>query len=142
MRQTKQNDSYEGDFYKWIKHQAVFLKRGEFSKLDIENLVEEIETLGRSEKRALESYLVILLIHLLKIQHQPKKHSKSWDLSIKNSRRKIQYRLKESPSLKRHLPKILEEAYADARIEAAEETGLSEKIFPETCPWTLKEILI
>lgn len=140
---TKKNEqkSYDSDFYKWTKNQASFLKKGELSKLDIDHLIEEIESLGRSEKRAFESYLANLLLHLLKIEHQPKKHSKSWDLSIKNSRRKIKTLLEENPSLKRYIPKMLNEAYFTARLSAIAETGLQDEKFSEECPWDFHKIM-
>lgn len=132
---------YEQDFYKWTQNQASFLKNKEFSKLDIDHLIEEIESLGRSEKRAIESYLANLILHLLKIKFQPSKHTKTWDLSVRNSRHKIGVLLEENPSLKRYLPNILNEAYFTARLSAIVETGLDEDLFPEKCEWTLKEIL-
>jgi hypothetical protein len=132
--------AYERDFYKWTENQIMFLKKKEFSKLDIDHLIEEIESLGRSEKRAIESYLSNLLLHLLKIHYQPAKHSRSWDNSIKHSKHKIGVLLKENPSLKRFLPTILEEAYFTARLNAISETGLKDEVFPETCPWRLNEL--
>jgi predicted nucleic acid-binding Zn-ribbon protein len=140
-KEGKELSSYDVDFYKWTKNQATFLKKGEYLKLDIDHLIEEIESLGRSEKRALESYLANLLLHLLKIEYQPNKHSKSWDLSVKNSRHKIKVLLSENPSLKRHLPKILNEAYFTARLNAISETGLEDEKFPEACPWDLEKIM-
>ena len=133
--------TYEKDFYKWTKDQSLFLKKEEFTKLDIEHLIEEIESLGRSEKRTLKSHLEVLLMHMLKSKYQPKKHTKSWDLSIKNSRYKTESVLKDNPSLKPQLKEILKEAYFAARLDAALETGLEEKVFPEECPWKLEDIL-
>lgn len=133
--------SYDKDFFKWANTQAHFLKNKDFFRLDIEHLIEEIESLGRSEKRMLQSYLEILLMHMLKAKYQPMHRSKSWDLSIKNSRQKFKQVLNENPSLKPKLSDILKYAYASARLDAAQETGLDEKIFPIKCPWSLKEIL-
>lgn len=133
--------AYERDFYQWTEDQIEFLKRKEFEKVDIDHLIEEIESLGRSEKRALESYLANVILHLLKIKYQPTKHTKSWDLSVRNSRHKIEVLLKQNPSLKRYLPEILEEAYFTARLNAISETGLEENVFPESCFWKLDEIL-
>ena len=138
---AKVNLEYEKDFYKWTRNQAKILKNKEFSNLDIENLIEEIESLGRSERRTLESYLEILLMHMLKAKYQPAKHSKSWDLSIKNSRQKFKKVLKQNPSLKPKLAEILRDSYESARLDAALETKLDEKIFPANCPWTIDEIL-
>lgn len=138
---TLPKNVYESDFFKWTKNQANFLKKQEFSKLDIENLIEEIESLGRTEKRTLESYLEILLMHMLKVKYQPKKHTKSWDLSIKNCRQKFKKVLKQNPSLKPKLPNILKDSYESARLDAALETQLDEKTFPLSCPWSIEEIL-
>lgn len=132
---------YDNDFFKWINNQADFLRKGEFEKLDITNLIEEIESLGRSEKRTLQSYLEILLMHMLKQKYQDDKASKSWALSIKNSRLKAKQVLEENPSLKPKLGEIIRKSYASARLDAAQETGLPEKTFPKSCEWTIKEIL-
>lgn len=138
----KRQTAYDKDFFKWTRTQADLLKKKEYEKLDFEHLIEEIESLGRSEKRAIESHLTNLLLHLLKIKYQPKKHTKSWDLSIKNSKHKIIILLKENPSLKTYLPKILKEAYFTARLAAISETSLEEKIFPEESPWNIEALLL
>ncbi len=132
---------YEKDFFKWVNTQAHFLRKKEFSKLDIENLIEEIESLGRSEKRTLQSYMEVLLMHMLKTKFQSEKRSKSWALSIKNSRLKIKQVLEENPSLKPKLPDIIKKSYESARLDAAQETDLDEKTFPKRCPWSKEEIL-
>lgn len=131
---------YETDYCKWTNEQVKFLKKGDFKKLDIENLIEEIESLGRSEKRALKSYLEVLLMHLLKCKYQPQEHSQSWDLSIKESRHKAWETLKENPSLKPKLGEIVLDAYFTARLKAAKETKLPEETFPNECSWTLKDL--
>lgn len=140
-RKTVDKLNYDKDFFKWVNHQADFLRKGEFGKLDIKNLIEEIESLGRSEKRTLQSYLEVLLMHMLKEKYQNNKASKSWALSIKNSRLKVKRILKDNPSLKPKLDEIIKDAYASARLDAAEETGLPEKTFPKKCEWSTEEIL-
>lgn len=132
---------YNKNFYGWTNAQVKLLRNGEYTKLDIDNLIEEIESLGRSEKRALKSYLANLMMHLLKIKYQPEKHTKSWDLSVKNSKFEAKNQLEENPGLKSLLTKILKEAYFTARINAALETGLDEETFPKECPWDIKELL-
>lgn len=134
------SSSYDRDFSKWATIQANLLKKGEFSKLDIENLIEEIEDLSKREKQRLTSYLEILLMHMLKAKFQPEKHSTSWDLSIKEANHKAQKTLKENPSLKHKLKEIIEDAYFSARLKAALETKMEERAFPEKCPWNLKDI--
>jgi hypothetical protein len=133
-------EEHETDFSKWTQRQSRHLKRREFSQLDIDNLIEELEGLGRSEKRALKSYIEVFLMHLLKIQFQPKKRTISWDLSIKEAKYKAQSILQENPSLQPKLKELIKEAYFYARIKAALETGLNEDKFPEECPWTVKDL--
>lgn len=140
-KKKKETLEYEQDFYKWTIDQSKFLKKKEFSKLDIDNLIEEIESLGRSERRALESYFKVLLIHLLKIKYQPDYRTRSWDNSIKVSRYQINKLLKQNPKLKRELNVIIKDAYYLARLEAAIETSIDESIFPKECPWTVEECL-
>lgn len=141
LQVRKKVHAYEEDFCAWSLEQAKHLKKKEFHMLDFEHLIEEIQTLGASEKRALKSYLAIVLIHMLKIKYQSKKHTRSWDFSIKNSRLEVKTILKENPSLKRHLNDYLINAYNVARVEAEKETGLDFDTFPEECPWTIKEVL-
>lgn len=139
----KTSKTYSEDFYQWTQHQAQILKKKDFSHLDIENLIEEIQSLGKSDKRALYSHLARLLMHLLKLKYQPagQGNSNSWNSSIISSAREIKLLLRDSPSLKNELKKILSDAYEDARQEAAAETQLELKTFPKKCPWDLEEIL-
>lgn len=146
-KSTKRNlknlsvSTYKKDFYKWISNQSELLKRGDYSKLDIENLVEEIESLGISERRALESYLKVLILHLLKIKYQPDYRTRSWDNSVKASRYQINKLLERSPSLNKEKPEILEDAYYLARLKAVDETSMNESTFPDLCPWTFIECM-
>jgi hypothetical protein len=136
---NKLEKGYDDDFFLWTKKQAKLLKSGELSKLDIKNLIEEIESLGKSDKRALLSHLIILLQHLLKKEYQASKATKSWDHSIRNATFQIELLLKDSPSLKKQIPSLLEEAYPYARKQAAEETKLELKTFPAECPEEIKK---
>ena len=140
------NNPYEKDFYKWTQVQASLLKSGKFEKVDLYHIIEEIESLGRSDKRALKSYLIVLLQHLLKNTYTPDKkgNSRSWDATILNARVGIQSLLKDSPSLKKEILNILKESYEIALELALVETNsiyTEEKIFPKKCPWTIKEIM-
>ncbi|POZ53294.1 DUF29 domain-containing protein [Methylovulum psychrotolerans] len=110
------------------------------SELDLANLIEEIESLGRSEKRGLESRLTALLLHLLKWQHQPVRRSRSWELSIDEQRVKFLRVLKDNPDLKSQLDEVLANAYEISVIKAAKETSLDKKTFPSACPWDLPTI--
>lgn len=145
MKQTinKSNSPYERDFYKWALTQVDLLKKKEFSKLDIEHIIEEIEGLSRSDKRSLKNYLTVLLQHLLKTTYVPeqKGNSNSWQATIFNCRRGIKSLLKDSPSLKNELNKNFEECYEAAREMATLETNSLEDKFPIACPWSLKEVM-
>lgn len=137
---VKKDSEYEEDFSKWANNQARFLKRGEFERLDMDNLIEEIADLSKREKQRLTSYLEVLLMHMLKVKFQHEKHTSSWDRSIKVASHKAQKTLSENPSLKQKLKEIVDDAYFSARLEAVDETGLDESKFPEKCPWSLKDI--
>lgn len=131
--------SYENDFYAWTQEQANLLRTGKLHQIDWQNIAEEIEDIGRAEKRQLESRLEVLVMHLLKWQFQPNLRSRSWQLTIKEQRLRLEKLLQENPSLKSSLDNALEKIYPLATLSAEKETGLSS--FPETCPYTLAEIL-
>jgi hypothetical protein len=133
--------AYYEDFYGWTQEQARLLREHRINELDLENLLEEIENMGKSEKRELESRLEVLLMHLLKWQYQPNFQGKSWELTIREQRAKSIRHLKENPSLKAQLAEIFEYVYEDARMWAARETGLSLEIFPASCPWTFEQVI-
>ncbi len=133
--------NYHNDFYGWTQEQAAFLREGKLAELDIENLLEEVETMGRSEKRELDSRLTVLLIHLLKWQYQPIRRGRSWQLTIKGQRINFSETLEDNPSLKPQLDAILKRAYAKSIIKACQETALDEQTFPSDCPWTLSQVL-
>ena len=137
---AKEELEYDKDFSKWANTQARLLKKREFSKLDIDNLIEEIEDLSKREKQRLTSHLENLLMHKLKVKFQPEKHTKSWDFSIKEASHKAQKTLSENPSLKPKLKEIIKDAYFYARLKAASETEMEENKFPEECLWSLEEI--
>ncbi|EYU16770.1 DUF29 domain-containing protein [Photorhabdus noenieputensis] len=132
---------YDSDFYGWTQEQASLLRSGDLSQLDTENLLEEIEAMGRSERRELRSRLEILLAHLLKWRYQADRRGRSWELTIEEQRDKAIDCLQESPSLKNKLDEHLEKAYIAARRLAEKETLINRNIFPETCPWTFEQIM-
>ena len=133
--------SYDADFYGWANEQAALLREGRLAEADIANIAEEIESMGRSEKRELTSRLAALLTHLLKWLHQPERRSGSWSASIKVQRRGLTRHLADNPSLKARLPASLADAYQDAILIAADETKLGEAAFPPSCPWSFDEII-
>ena len=130
---------YETDFYSWTQQQAQLLRNRQIDQIDWNNLAEEIEDMGRSEKRELASRLEILIMHLLKWQFQPNLRFRSWQLTIKEKRLRLEKLLKENPSLKYSLEDVNKNTYPLAVISAEKETGLSS--FPETCPYDVTEIL-
>ena len=132
---------YNEDYYLWLRNTAQLIREKRFAELDAENLVEEIEDMGRSEKRALESNLVVLLLHLLKYKYQPSKRSNSWKASIREHRRRLRKALQDSPSLKGYCEEVFAECYEDARQQASDETGLSLDKFPVKSPFTVSEVL-
>ncbi|CAC5340409.1 MULTISPECIES: DUF29 domain-containing protein [Planktothrix] len=131
--------THETDFYAWTNEQVQLLKTGQLNQIDWQNIAEEIEDMGRSEKRQLESRLEILIMHLLKWQFQPNLRSRSWQLTIKEQRLRLEKILQKNPSLQPNLTEAIEDVYPLATLSAERETGLS--LFPETCPYTLIEIL-
>jgi len=133
--------AYDDDFFAWTQEQARLLRSGEFSQVDIENVAEELESMGRSDKREIESRLEVLLMHLLKWQLQVRMRSPSWAATIREQRRRIQKLLRESPSLRPIIGQLIPEAYVEGREKAASETGLAEATFPDVCPFAPEQIL-
>jgi hypothetical protein len=132
---------YDRDFYAWSQQQAALLRAGELQRADIEHIAEEIESMGKTEKRELISRLTVLVLHLLKWRFQPAKRAASWEASVKVQRNRLMDHLDDNPSLKPLAPSALATAYRDAVIEAIAETGLPEPTFPEVCPWTFEQVL-
>lgn len=132
---------YETDYLKWIETTVEKLQVRDYSSIDWENLIEEIEDMGRSERRSLEINLIVVLTHLLKWQFQLEFRSGSWKGSIAEHRRRIRKALKESPSLKPYLEEVFAECYLDAVEQASAETELPAERFPRECPYTSAEVL-
>ncbi|MBD2179614.1 DUF29 domain-containing protein [Aerosakkonema funiforme] len=132
---------YEQDFYLWLQTNINLLKEGKFAEVDLENLLEELESMGRSDKNGLKSNLRVLLMHLLKYKYQPENQTNSWNYTIIEHRIRLRDTFKTSPSLYRFFEEIFNESYQDARELAAAETGLSIKVFPSESPFTVEEVL-
>lgn len=132
---------YDEDFCLWAEHQAKLLREGALPQLDLENLAEEIADMGVRDKRSTVSNLVVVLHHLLKYQMQPKRRSRSWQLSILEHRDRLMQDIEDSPSLHHHAQVALEKAFQRSRKLASVETGLKLSRFPEQCPWTLEQVL-
>lgn len=134
--------TYETDFYLWTQQQAALLRQGEFNRveLDLENIAEEIESMGRRERHSIRSYLFNIVMHLLKWRFQPERRGSSWECSIENGRHQIDSLIEDSPSLRPQLEILLNKEYPQARRMAAKETGLPLATFPESCPFTVEQI--
>jgi hypothetical protein len=132
---------YDQDLYAWAMHSARLLRERRLEDLDLDHLAEELEAMGKSEQRALESRLTVLLAHLLKWQFQPEKRSKSWQRTLIEQRKRIARLLRDSPSLRPRLADALADAYDSALRLAADETGIDESEFPQTCPYGFDQAL-
>jgi hypothetical protein len=133
-------DTYEQDFYAWANQQAALLRAGRLSEADIDHIAEEIESMGKTEKRELISRLKVLLMHLLKWQFQPTGRSTSWRLTIEEQRRELVEHLADNPSLKSKMNEAMTSAYGSAILAAARETGLDVNAFPVECPWLFEQV--
>jgi len=132
---------YETDYARWLFENAALLRAGRFDELDVANIAEELEDMGRSEGGAVRSHLRVLITRLLKCEHQADHRSSSWRGSIYNARRSIAQRLQESPSLRRRLPDFVAHIHVDAVFNAANETDLPEATFPQACPYSIDQLL-
>ena len=129
------------DFYTWTQEQGARLRAGDLTALDRENLAEEIESLGRSEFNSLVSAWRIVLLQMLKFDHQPERRSRSWRLSIVEQRKNANFVLTDNPGRKSRLDEALQRAYDTARVKPSKETRLPLATFPETCPYTREAVL-
>jgi len=134
--------SYENDVIAWSIEQAGFIRAGRWDQLDLEHLADEIEDVGKAERHEFESRMALLLAHLLKWQFQPERRGKSWELTIKEQRRRIARRLEETPSLKADLKTddFWDEAWEDGRRMAEGETGIL-NVMPAACPWVFAQLM-
>lgn len=132
---------YDRDFYAWSQEQARLLRSGKLSEADLEHIAEEIESMGKSEKRELVNRLAVLLMHLLKWQFQPTTRGTSWRLTIEEQRDRLADHLTDNPSLKATLDASTASGYKLAILGAARETGLDRAIFPTVCPWSFDQMM-
>lgn len=127
---------YERDFYAWTVEQATALRSGQLRRVDLEHVAEEVEDMGKSQRRAVKSAVTVILIHLLKYRYQPDHRSNSWRATLREHRRRVRDDLADSPSLRPYTDRVFAECYRDARAAAADESGLSISTFPTMCPFT------
>lgn len=133
--------TYGGDFYAWTIETSELLREGRVNEVDLKQIAEEIEDMGKNDRRALSSYLKLLMVHLLKWHFQTTHRSTSWKLSIANARDEVRDLLQESPSLRAKLEQLNTDRYPAARKRASLETGLSLESFPDTCPFSVEQLL-
>ena len=139
--QVEPGPGYDEDFVLWTERQAALIRAGQLDLVDWENVAEEIESLGISDRRQLRHRLEVLMMHLLRWQFQPMHRSGSWQSTIRVQRWRIERLLKESPSLRREVADLSREEYAAARDGASAETGFALRTFPKTSPYTAEQIL-
>lgn len=132
---------YETDFYAWTQEQVSLLKAHQWEQLDTPNLIEELESLGRKERQELRNRLGILFGHLLKWQFQPENRTNSWLGTIREQRIQIRLLLTDSPSLQPYLQEVFLIAYELGLAFAIRETRLGESVFPDSCPYTLEQLM-
>ncbi len=141
MTLSKPSLIYDRDFNLWIEQTIELLKSHRFEELDLEHLVDELESVAKRDKREILSRLDVILMHLLKWRHQPNSRTASWQSSIQNNRKEIWRVIEDSPSLKSYPAEVLSKAYSSARKDAARETQLPPETFPIICPFSIEEAL-
>jgi hypothetical protein len=135
---------YEEDFYLWIRTTINQLQARQFERVDLENLLEELASMGRSEKRTIENLLIQLLVHLLKLTYwtgEKARNEGHWKGEIRNFRRQIIKEVKDSPSLKPYILEIFDECYLSARKNASDRSQLTLYTFPAIPIGSLEQIL-
>lgn len=132
---------HDADFHAWTQQQAALIRERRIGELDLDNILEEIESLGRTERSELVDRLELLIRHLLKWQVQPDRRSRNWLATIVEQRRRIPRHLRQNPSLTSFLAEALELAFGDAIAIAVAETGLDRALFPATLPYTFEQLM-
>lgn len=135
------SETYTADFTAWAEQTAELLRQGCWHEIDMPQLIDEVEDLGRSERRGIVSQLVRLLLHLLKWQYQLQRRSDSWLDAITDARTQIELAIEASPSLEDYPAEQLAQSYPRSRRQAAKRTGLAEAVFPETSPYAIHLVL-
>ena len=140
---TTNAELYEQDFFHWTQTTAAQIRAGKWHDIDPESVAEELESLGKRDRRELESRLEVLIRHLLKWRYQTDRSARrpSWQSTIQEQRRRLARLLVQSPSLRPALTETLPEEYTHARQRAHYETRLPEATFPSACPWTAEQLL-
>jgi hypothetical protein len=133
--------SIDDDYALWAAEQAALIRGGKFDRAELENIAGELDFLGNSQQNEIESRLNVLIAHLLKWHFQPGNRSNSWKATLLEQRTQIGRIIRRSPSLKGHPAGVIDEEYRIGRLKASGETGLPETAFPQSCPYTIEQIL-
>lgn len=144
QREPRTQTLYNQDYYLWLRTTINQLRASQFSSVDLDNLLEELESMGRSQKRTVKSLLIRLFEHLLKLTYwdvERERNEGHWKGEIRTLRREIKDELKDSPSLKPYILEIFDECYQDARKEASDRSQLPIDTFPVTLLGSLEQIL-
>jgi Domain of unknown function DUF29 len=141
LTKRPKNALYDTDFYAWTQEQARLLREQRWGDLDLDNLADEVEGVGRSEKREIEHRLEILIAHLLKWTFQPGGRGSSWRGTIGEQRHRLRRLVEDSPSLRGYLQEEALDCYRAGRLRASAETGIAFGLFPEESPFTPEQIL-
>ena len=139
--ETERPVAKEVDLYSWALRQAELLRAGRLTEIDATAIAEEIDDVGEEQYDKLESALRVLMLHLLKWDHQPSMRICPWTLTVREQRRRAERQLRKNPGLKSQVDEALEAAYEDARLEAANETGLSLSVFPVRLPFEYAAVM-
>ncbi len=132
---------YDADFFQWTQSTAEMIRQGRLAEVDLEHVAEEIEDMGKRDRREVRSRLIVLLMHLLKWELQPELRTPSWGSTIDEQRTQIQFTIQDSPSLHRLPSDELAATYKRAVKRAIAQTGLGADRFPSSCPYTAEQIL-
>lgn len=141
MNHTELSRLYDEDFYLWVLRNAELIRQRRFDEIDVDNVAEEIESLGRCDKHEVRSRLATLLRQLLIWRHYPIRRDKNLIIAVMHQRWQIELVLQDSPTLRREMSSMLAKNYGWAREMAAIETGLPEEAFPKDCDWSLEQVL-
>ena len=133
--------THETDFYTWTQEQAALFRQGRLAEVDVENIIDEIESLGASQRQQLYNRLRVLLAHLLKWQYEPERRGNSWRLTIEEQRKRTSLVLRQNPGLKPSIGEVMEDAYDVAILRAARETKLKKSTFPIECPCSFAQVM-
>lgn len=140
-RSATTSSVYERDLYAWAQEQVQLLRADRVREIDAKNIAEEISDVGSNEYDKLESALRVLLAHMLKWDHQPKRRSRSWENTILEQRRRVLKQLRRNPSLKSELEEIVRDAYVSGRLLASSEADIDLDHFSEACPYDWDTII-